>query len=290
MKDSAEAPAPWRPRAVLRRLLWIVLGTFVAGYVAVCVVIYAIQGQLVYFPDRNYAIKPPDLGLKYEDLRLVTDDGETIAAWFVPHENPSATLLFCHGNAGNMAHRLETLKSFHRLGYSVLIFDYRGYGTSTGMPNEQGTYRDGEAALAWLRSEKGLDARDLVFFGRSLGGAVAIELAHRHPPAALVVECTLSSLVEIGQQEYPLLPVSLLATNRYEASKKVPAIRCPKLFLHGRDDEIIPVAQARRLFAAAAEPKRFIATPGGHNVAGFEYNNATRDALDTWLRATIGAP
>jgi fermentation-respiration switch protein FrsA (DUF1100 family) len=268
-------------------MLWIILGTFAGTYVLICVLIYIFQGALLYFPDADYGITPDQVGLAYEDVRIETSDSETIAAWYVPHEEPLATVLFFHGNAGNMADRFGTLKTFHQLGCSTLIVDYRGYGASTGSPNEQGTYLDGEAAHAWLLEKTGLAADAVVIFGRSLGGAVAIEMARRHPPAALIVENTFPSVVAIGQREYPILPVTLLATNRYDSVAKVPDITCPKLFLHGRTDEIIPLSEARRLFDAAAEPKTFIETEGGHNEAGFEYNDGTLQQFRDWLVAAV---
>jgi fermentation-respiration switch protein FrsA (DUF1100 family) len=284
--NSPAAPAPGatkRRRRPLRRLLTLVLGTVVCGYVAVCLFLFLAQGRLIYFPEQRYGMTPKDVRLEYEEVTLAADDGVPLAAWYVPHPSPKATFLICHGNGGNMSDFCQTLKTLHRMGYSALVFDYRGYGGSTGKPDEQGFYRDAEAAWRYLVETRGQPPQRIVLLGRSLGAAVAIELASRHSPAALITECAFTSLVDIGRQEYPLLPVSLLCTERNESIRKVPRVGCPKLFFHGAADEIIPLTNGRRLFEAAAEPKRLVPTGGGHNTAGFEYDRASVELLRDWL-------
>ena len=272
---------PRRSRA--RRLVRIGLVTPVMTYLVVCVVIASLQARLIYFPSEDYWATPSEAGLAFEDVTLTTEDGLSLAAWYVPRPEARGTVLFCHGNAGNIADRIGSLKSFHDLGYSVLIFDYRGYGRSEGKPSEEGTYRDAEAAWQYLVETRGEPPARVVLFGRSLGGAVAIDLATRHAPGALVVESTFTSLVDIGKVHYPFLPVRLLCTYRYASIRKVPDVRCPKLFIHGSDDELVPCKNARRLFEAAAEPKHFIETPGGHNDSGFEYSLEYTRKLGDWL-------
>jgi len=257
-----------------RRLLTIVVIVAATTYLAVCVGVYFAQPHLIYFPSPTYVSTPSDFHLDYEDLTLTSADGVAIAAWFVPHPEARASVILCHGNAENLGDMCTTIRTLHRLGYAVLALDYRGYGRSAGKPTEEGLYLDAEAAWQYLRQTRGEPAERIVVIGRSVGGAVAIDLASRHQPAALVVECTFTSLVDIGRREYPLLPVSLICTHRYESIRKVGRIACPKLFFHGTDDELIPLDNAKRLFAAAAEPKEFIETPGGHNSAGFEHNRS----------------
>ncbi len=264
-------------------------GTVAFTYIAICAVFFAIQERLIYFPPPSYRITPADFGSPYEEVALPTEDGVALVAWYLPHSAPKATILFCHGNADNLADITPSLKLLHQLGFSVFAFDYRGYGRSAGEPSEAGTYRDAEAAWRYLVDTRHIAPETIVLFGRSLGGAVAIDLARKHRPAALVVECTFTSLVDIGQREYPLLPVALLCRNRYESIKKVPHIACPKLFLHGAADELIPIENARRLFAAAAEPKEFIETPGGHNSAGFEYSWEYTRRLADWLERALAS-
>lgn len=273
-----------RARTSLARLGRLVLGTIVAGYVLICAAIFFFQGHLIYFPAPNCAAAPMNMvGLPFEEVTLTTADDLSLAAWYVPHLEAQGTVLFCHGNAGNMAGRCQTLKSFHRLGYAVLIFDYRGYGGSTGTPDEAGLYCDAETAWRYLTEAGGEAPERIVLFGRSLGSAVAIDLATRHRPGALVVEAAFSSLVDIGKRQYPFLPVGLLCTHQYESIRKVAHIDCPKLFLHGTDDELVPLALARQLYEAAASPKAFIETPGGHNDSGFEYSPEYTSRMGSWL-------
>ena len=265
------------------RLVFIAAGT----YVAVCVAVFFFQSNLIYFPTEDYRLTPDDVGLAYEDLSLATTDGETIAAWFVPHENAAATVLFCHGNAGNMSHRVSDIHILHELGYGVLIFDYRGYGRSTGNPSEDGLYADAEAAWRYLTETRGERPDRIVLFGRSLGGAVAIELARRHNPAALVVESTFTSLVDVGRHHYPLLPVSLIATHRFDSLSKIAGVACPKLFLHGTDDALIPIDFGRALYDAAQSPKRFLETPGGHNNSGFTYSSEYTRLMTDFVNGAV---
>lgn len=267
-----------------RRLLIIVVLT----YAGVCVFVALAQSYLIYFPSRNYSATPADVGLGYDEVTLKTSDGVSLVAWYVSHPEPKGTILFCHGNAGNLSHRLYSLNLLHRLGYNVLIFDYRGYGHSEGRPGESGTYLDAEAAWRHLSRVRGESPDRVVVFGRSLGGAVAIDLASRHTPAALVVESTFTNLVDIGSSHYPWLPVRLLLRHRYDSIDKIPAISCPKLFVHGVDDTLIPISNGRQLFEAACSPKQFIETPGGHNTAGFTYSPEYTARLSTFLDDALG--
>jgi fermentation-respiration switch protein FrsA (DUF1100 family) len=259
------------------------LAVAILTYLSVCLVVMFLQGKLIYFPTRGYDATPTDAGLVFEDLRIATKDGVKIAAWYVPHEQARGLVIFCHGNAGNIADRLHTIKELHRLRLNVLIFDYRGYGESEGKPTERGTYADAEAAWRYLTETRGEPAERIVIFGRSLGGAVAIELASRHTPAALIVELSFTSIADVGKLHYPLLPVRWLVTYRYASIEKVPNLTCRKLFLHGKDDELIPLTIGRALFDAAAEPRQFIETPGGHNAGGFLYSPAQTAKLAEFM-------
>ncbi len=280
----------------LVRLGWVVALT----YLGVCVLVSMFQARLIYFPTRGYTTTPADAGLSFEDLRLKTRDGVSIAAWYIPHPDPKGSVLFCHGNAGNMSDRLHSIKLLHDMGFSIMIFDYSGFGLSEGRPTERGTYEDADAAWRYLIETKREPPERVVLFGRSLGGAVAIELAKRlmnlptgpgksgvagavPQPAGLAVESTFTSLLDIGRVHYPFLPIRLLLTYRYASIEKVGNISCPKLFMHGRDDTVIPLSNGRKLFEAAAEPKQFIETPGEHNEAGFTYSPEFTDRLQAFL-------
>lgn len=259
---------PRRLRTRVLRLIVIAAGT----YAGVCLLLAFLQKRLIYFPTAEYRETPADRGLEYEDLTLTTADGVSIAAWYAPNPAPKASVIFFHGNGGNMGGRVDTLRILHRGGYSVLMVDYRGYGRSEGKPTEQGTYTDAEAAWRYLVETRGEPPHRIVLFGRSLGGAIAIELARRHEPGALVVDSTFTNLYDIGRLHYPFLPVGWLLSYRYDSLEKVPHVHCPKLFIHAEDDSLIPIENGRELYAAAAEPKEFLATPGEHNTGGFEYS------------------
>ncbi|MBU0718760.1 MAG: alpha/beta hydrolase [Planctomycetes bacterium] len=243
-----------------------------ATYVAVCILVAIFQTHLIYFPSRDVHTTPADIGMDFEDVTLRTSDGLSIAAWYVPRSEAKATVLYCHGNAGNIADLLVTIQQLHQLGYNVLVFDYHGFGQSEGRPSERGTYLDAEAAWAYLVETRAEPPARIVVFGHSLGGAVAIELAARHEPAALVAESTFTSLADVAATHHPLLPVRVMLVHRYESIAKIARVKCPKLFLHGGSDWLIPIAQGRTLYDTASSPKEFIETPGGHNTSGFTYS------------------
>lgn len=169
------------------------------------------------------------------------------------------------------------------------MVDYRGYGPSEGSPTEAGTYHDAEAAWKFLTEARGVPTESIVVFGESIGGAVAIELATRHTPGALIVQSSFTRLTDIAAIHYPFLPVRWLIRNRYDSIDKVGRVTCPKLFIHSRDDTLVPFVNGQALFDAAAEPKRFLETPGGHNDGGFLYSRERTTALDEFIEAAMAA-
>jgi fermentation-respiration switch protein FrsA (DUF1100 family) len=235
-----------------------------------------IERSFIYFPDRDLVADPAYVGLPFEEVSFAASDGVQLHGWFVPGEK-EVTWLWFHGNAGNISDRLENLKLIHdELGVSVFLFDYRGYGRSEGMPSEEGTYRDGEAALAYLRSREDVEPDRIVYFGRSLGAGIAVELALSHPPFGLILESPVPSIAELARRHYPFLPVWPLLRTRYDSLGKIGNIAVPLLVLHGDQDDIVPFAAGRKLFEAANEPKEFYTIRGaGHNdtylVGGEEY-------------------
>lgn len=239
-----------------------------AGYAGIGAFLFGVQASLVYYPHigREIIATPAERGLAYEPVALRTDDGVALSAWWVPAPAQRGVVLFLHGNAGNISHRIDYLAMFRALGYSTLIVDYRGYGTSGGEPSEEGTYTDAEACWTWLRA-RGAAPRDIVVFGESLGGGVATWIAERHAPRALVLASTFTSIPDLGESMYPYLPVRLLARIRYESLARLPRIAAPVLVMHSREDEIVPFAHAERLHAAARAPKRLLVLAGGHNEA-----------------------
>ncbi|MBM4032615.1 MAG: alpha/beta hydrolase [Planctomycetes bacterium] len=268
-----------RKQTSVRRRIVTILATIAAIYCALCVLLYLTQSRLVYFPFREIEGTPRSLGLNYEEVKLRASDGVELSAWFIPRERARGTVLFCHGNAGNISHRLGVISMFHELGFAMLIFDYRGYGASQGSPTERGTYLDAEAAWNHLTNERKVPPQRIVLFGESLGGAVAAWLAKERTPGALVLQSTFTSLPDIGARLYWWLPVRLLSRFRYDARSHVRQAKCPVLVAHSPQDEIVPYALGRQLFEAANEPKEFLQLSGSHNDGLLPSDAAAIDAF-----------
>ncbi len=259
-----------------------------AGYVLVCLLVYFFQTRLVYFPAPAPRTTPAQHGLAYRELELSTSDGERLHAWFLPHAEAHGAILVSHGNAGNIGDRLAIARAYHELGWSVLLYDYRGYGKSTGTPSEEGTYLDAEAAYDHLARVEGLAPERIVLHGESLGVAVTLELALRRPVAAVIAESGFTSLPDMAAEVYPFLPGRLLARIRYDNLAKVARLGVPLFVIHSPDDDIVPVEHARRLFAAAREPKRLLLTTGSHNGGGLLNRQEWRAEVGSFL-ATLDA-
>jgi fermentation-respiration switch protein FrsA (DUF1100 family) len=220
--------------------------------------------RFIYYPDPNWILTPRRLGLEAEEVHLRPGPEVQLHAWFFPLPNPLATLLFCHGNAGNVSHRLENVYYLLQTGFQVLLFDYRGYGHSSGQPSEEGLYRDAVAAWTHLVERPDTASAPRIIFGRSLGGAVAIELATRVQAGGLIVESTFTSIRTLARLvlslPMPELPI------KYDSLSKIGRLRMPLLAIHGVRDELIPYADGQDLFEAAPEPKAWYSIPGaGHN-------------------------
>jgi hypothetical protein len=240
------------------------------AYCVLALYVFVMQPRLLYYPDmpsRAIAATPDAIGLQHEALTLVAEDGVKLHAWFVPAPRARATLLFCHGNAGNISHRLDSIRLFHDLGLNVLIFDYRGYGRSDGRPSEKGSYRDVDAGWNYLVNMRRIAPDRIVVFGRSLGAAIAADLASRTKPAAVILESAFTSVPDMAAAIYPWLPVHILSRYRYDNKNKIGHITSPLLVVHSQDDEIVPFPHGRRLFELANEPKQFLVLDGGHNDA-----------------------
>jgi fermentation-respiration switch protein FrsA (DUF1100 family) len=255
------------------------------AYFALCLLAYVFQRRLVFFPDRKISASPAALGMAYRDVSFRATDGVELHGWYVPASGASRVVLVCHGNGGNISDRLESIRIFHDLGLSILIFDYRGYGRSGGQATEQGTYEDARAAYRHLMETEGVRPERIVFFGESLGGAVAVELATHHTPAALIVESCFPTLADVGARAYPFLPVRSLLRIRYDSRERIRRVGCPKLVIHSRDDEIVPFDLGTRLYDGAPPPKEFLEIRGGHNTGFIESNARYREGLDRFLRA-----
>ncbi|MBZ5587738.1 MAG: alpha/beta hydrolase [Acidobacteriia bacterium] len=250
--------------------------------------IFLRQESFVFFPERAIAGTPVDVGLRYEPVRLQTADGLALGAWWIPAERPRGALVFAHGNGGNISHRIDKLALLHGLGLSVLAFDYRGYGESQGRPSEQGTYRDMDAAVGFVTGDKGVPPARVLYLGESLGGAVAVEAASRRPPAGLVLESSFTSVHAMARRYYPWLPARLLVTIRYDSLSRMRDVACPTLIIHSPDDDIVPYAMGRELFAAARQPKAFADLSGGHNSGGIAVSPEAQEALAAFVGAVLG--
>ncbi len=215
----------------------------------------------IYFPTKIVETTPEDIGIEYEDIFVKTEDGAIINGWFIPVSDPKATMLFCHGNGGNISHRLEIISIFHKLGYNVFIFDYRGYGRSRGWCSEKGTYRDAFAVYKYL-IERG---ENVCIFGRSLGGAVAVDLATKVSKGVLICESSPTSIMDMAKVVYRFRIPAKLLSHRYDALSRIKNVTIPKLIIHGRNDEMVPFAQGELLFESAKEPKEFHQAKGSHN-------------------------
>ncbi len=271
----------------------------VAIYGMLCLALYIFQPRLVYFPMKPLAATPAAIGLDYEDVSLDAGDDASVHGWFLPVAEEARTVLFLHGNAGNISHRLDTLRVFHSLGLNVLIIDYSGFGQSDGKPGENQTYADARLAWRYLTGTRGIAPERIVVFGRSLGAGVATWLATEETPGALVLESAFTSVPDLARKYYPIFPVRWLARIRYDNAARLPTVGCPVLIVHSRDDEIVPFAHGEALYALAAEPKSFLEIRGDHN-AGFMLSaQAYRSGLARFmagldagggLRASLASP
>jgi fermentation-respiration switch protein FrsA (DUF1100 family) len=256
-----------------------------AAYAALLAIVFLLQGSLIYFPDvgRQILRTPKDAGLDYETVWLTAEDGVRLEAWYVPAPAARGAALHAHGNAGNIAHRVDYALLFHRLGYSLLLFEYRGYGRSEGKPSEEGTYADARAAWRHLVTERGFPPERIVLVGESLGGAVVARLAADERPGALVLASSFVSVPELAAELYPWLPARRLTRYRYDTLEALERVSCPVLIAHSRQDDIVPFRHGERLFAAVKGPKAFLELAGGHNDGFLFTREAWREELGRFL-------
>jgi pimeloyl-ACP methyl ester carboxylesterase len=232
---------------------------------------------LLFFPERALHATP---AVPYEELAIATDDGERLHGWWVPASAPGAApVLLCHGNGGNVSDRVPHVAFLEAAGFDVLLFDYRGYGRSTGRPSETGTYRDARAARRALLERAGSDG--VLYLGESLGAAVALELAHHHPPAGLILQSPFTSIRDMARLHYPVVPRALVP-DAYPSLRLIRSLEIPLLVLHGERDDIVPLLHGEELYEAATCPKRLVRFPdAGHNdLIGPEWAAAIAD----WAR------
>jgi len=266
------------------------LGVVAGIYVLICAVMWLAQPYLLYQPDfaGDLDHTPDDVGLAYDRVTIETRDGLRLAGWYVHGpEDAAPVVLFFHGNAGHMAHRLQTLELLHAAGAATLIVDYRGYGDSEGTPSEQGTSTDARAAWRWLTRERGIAPERIVVFGRSLGAAIAARLASEVEPAGVALEAAFTSVPDMAAELYPWLPARWLTRYHYATIDHLDAVRCPIFIAHARGDEIVPYAHGQRLSRRHGDRTTFHTLEGGHNTAFIESQPAYRGALAAFFERTV---
>jgi fermentation-respiration switch protein FrsA (DUF1100 family) len=271
--------------AIAGAVLALVTAVFVARQIGM------LDRQFIFFPERELTTTPAQVGLKYENVYFTANDGVELHGWWIPNE-AETTMVWFHGNAGNISHRLDNLIRLHdRLKVNVFIFDYRGYGQSQGSPSEEGIYADAEAALDFVQSR---GTRRLVLFGRSLGAAVAVEMATRHRVHAVILESPFTSVSGMARRAYPFLPAGLttkIVRSRFNSISKIDRVDSPVLILHGDRDDIVPMDEGRELFEAANDPKQFYTIDGaGHNDTYYVGGERYFQALELFLEEPTGRP
>lgn len=270
----------------MRTYIYMILAV-TAAIALVALYLKAFESRQVFFPSRTMGPTPYSIGAEYDDVYFSTEDGISLNGWFVPADRKEArgTILFFHGNAGNITHRLRQIGAFNRKGLDVFIFDYRGYGRSEGSPSEKGIYLDAEAAYRYLVSEKGVRPDEVVLYGRSLGAAPAIYLSAGDRGRVLIADSAFTSAADMARRLYPFLPVRRFLSVRLDNLSRMKRVRMPKLIIHSRDDEIVPFSQGERLYEIAPEPKTMYAAEGGHNEGVLKFEADIMGAIDRFLSA-----
>jgi uncharacterized protein len=266
---------------------WFAFLRFALYILAVYLMLRWFEHKQIYYPSRKMDAAPAQLGRPFEDVFIPVEHGEKVNAWYFPAQtNPAPVILVCHGNAGNISHRLDLGALLLEAGAGVLLLDYRGYGRSDGRPGEGNTYRDAQAAYHWLVG-KGIAPTNIIGYGESLGGGVVSELAVREKLGGLILQSTFTSMTDLGAELFPWLPVRLISTIKYNTRAKLPKLHVPVLILHSRKDDLIAFHHAEENFAAANEPKFLREISGGHNDALWASRPAMLSAIREFLREPL---
>jgi len=242
------------------------------------------QRQVIFPASKQIAMTPEDYAWEYEDVVLSVGQHKT-TGWYLPVKNPRGAVLFSHGNAGNISHRLDSIKVFRDMGFDVMIYDYGGYGKSTGKSSEKRCYADIRGVWRYLTEDRAIAPENIVLFGRSLGGGVVAELAAEVTPGAIIMESSFTSAVDVGREVFPFLPVKLILRHKFNAGEKMGSFSAPILIIHSPDDDIIPYHHGKELYELAPEPKAFLEIEGDHNGgwldSGRKYTDGLRKFLET---------
>ncbi len=241
------------------------------------------EKKLIFHPFKELETNPSSIGLKYEDIYLVTKDKVKIHGWFIPINSNSKTILFFHGNAGNISHRIDIIEMLSKLGMNVFIIDYRGYGKSKGKPSEKGIYIDALSSYEYLINQKKINPDDIIVYGKSIGTTAAVDLSSKVNISKLIVDSGLTSAKEMSKIIMPYVPAGLFLSVKFDSINKIEKINCPKLIIHSVDDEIIPFSMGQKLFKKAGQPKQFYESTGGHNDFLYLNKNKISKTLEKFI-------
>lgn len=255
-------------------------------YFGLIILLFLFQAKLIFMGSREVFMTPAEYNMDYEDVYLDVS-GQKTHGWYVPVKDARGTLLFAHGNAGNLAYRVDIIAMWNSLGLNVLAFDYGGYGNSTGSASELRCYEDGRAMWHYLTDKQKIASDKTILYGRSLGGGVAAQLATEFEAAGLILESTFSSVTHMAKQTYPFIPASILVRHRFDTIGKLPDIKMPLLMLHSPYDTMIPYSHGKMLFKIANEPKEFVDLGGGHNDGVAQFDMNTKDHIRGFLERTL---
>jgi len=238
--------------------------------ILVCILVSSCNcgNRFLFHPVKRLEATPAIIGLAYQNVRFTASDGTRLHGWWVPAPFSRGTVLFCHGNAGNISYLIDTIDIYHKMSLDIFVFDYRGYGVSEGDPTEEGTYLDAEAAWKHLVERRRIKPRAIIVVGRSLGGPIAARLCRNKHPRALILESTFTSVRDLAEYYYPDMPVAWLFKDAYDTSAYVSDVHCPVLVIHSEYDEIVPFHMGKELYQTANSPAMFITIEGSHN-SGF---------------------
>ncbi|MBF0125871.1 MAG: alpha/beta hydrolase [Magnetococcales bacterium] len=273
-------PRPFRPGRVVAWLSLVLL----AGYVGVGGYLFFFQNRMVFHPGAGIGETPETWGMPYENV-FFASGRERLNGWWMPGRAGEPLLLFFHGNTRVLSGLRPHIELFSRLGLELFLFDYRGYGLSTGHPTEAGVYADALAAREYLTTTRKIDPARLIYYGHSLGGGAATWLAARHPPGGLILEGSFTSIPDVGAGRYPFLPIHLMSRIHFDNLSLLPSIHAPLLIIHSRDDVVIPFQHALNLFAAANEPKSLLETRGHHDTSFHKGGKTAEEGLTRFLAA-----
>lgn len=241
-----------------------------------------LERTTVFLPLSEIKGTPSDLGFRYEDVYIPVGSNEEINAWYIQQDKDNYTILFCHGNAGNISSRLGIIKLLSDLNLNIFIFDYRGYGKSKGTPSEEGIYEDVLAAYKYLVNVKNIPPSKIIVYGKSLGSAPAVDLASKFDVRAVIIDSGFTSARDLGKVFYPFIP-SFMISVKFDNINKIKKIDVPKLFIHSHNDNVVPFRLGKKLFDIAPLPKKFVVLRGSHNDSLFVSESEAKEAIRSFV-------